>query len=182
MMHILAINGLHRKGNTEAMLKRILDGAASKGARIELVNLREKNVENCRACMGCENTGTCRIQDDFPLIFGKMANSDAVVFGSPNYFNNVSALMKNFIDRMNAHWQDPLLKGKKVVLAMPGGQGEESRGKGMAAFEEFPKICKMKVIGKISPLVDLPAEAQRNPAIMQQCFELGERIGAQKAP
>ena len=120
-MYILAINGSHRKGNTEAMLKKILDGAASKGARIELVNLREKNVENCRACMGCENTGTCRIQDDFPLIFEKMAHAGTVVFGSPNYFNNVSALMKNFIDRMNAHWQDPRLKEKKGCFGNAGG-------------------------------------------------------------
>ena len=175
-MYVLAINGSHRKGNTEAMLKKILDGAASKSARIELVNLREKNVENCKACMGCENRGICRIQDDFPHIFEKMVHADTVVFGSPNYFNNVSALMKNFIDRMNAHWQDPRLKGKKAVLVMPGGYSQESIEKGLKTFEEFPKICKMKVIEKIAPKLDKPQEAEKDEKLMLECFELGKRI------
>ena len=70
--------------------------------------------------------------------------------------------MKNFIDRMNAHWEDPRLEGKKVVLVMPGGQGSESREKGMSAFEQFPKICKMQVVERISPQLDLAKEAQKN--------------------
>jgi multimeric flavodoxin WrbA len=175
-MYVLAINGSHRKGNTEAMLKKILDGAASKGARVELVNLREKNVEACKACMGCENTGTCRIQDDFPLIFEKLARADALVLGSPNYFNNVSALTKGFIDRMNAHWQDKRLEGKKAVLVMPGGYSRESVEKGMDAFSEFPRICKMKVIEKILPVLDKPTEAQQDEKLMQECLEIGKKL------
>jgi len=181
-MKILAINGSHRKGNTEAMLKKILDGARENGAMIELVNLRDRKIEVCKSCMGCENTGSCRIQDDFPHIFEKLARADIVVLGSPNYFNNVTAVMKNFIDRMNAHWQDERLKGKKVVLAMPGGQGKESREAGMQAFEQFPKICKMQVIEKMTEQLDLPQEAQKNEEIMQKCFELGERLAGQKIP
>lgn len=175
-MYILAINGSHRKGNTEAILKRILDGAKSAGAMVELINLREKKIEICRSCMGCENTGTCRIQDDFPRIFEKLARADVLILGSPNYFNNVSGLTKNFIDRMNAHWQDERLEGKKVVLVMPGGYSPESVEKGMRAFEEFPKICKMPAIEKISPVLDKPTEAQLDEKLMQKCFELGEKL------
>jgi len=177
-MKILAINGSHRKGNTEAMLKHILDGAASKGANIELITLREKNVENCKACMGCETTGTCSTSDDFPKLFEKMLHSNVLVLGSPNYFNNVSALMKNFIDRMNAHWEDSRIRGKKVVLVMPGGQGQESREKGMNAFAEFPKICKMTVIERLSPQLDLPQEAQKDGKLMEKCFSFGESLAA----
>jgi len=175
-MKVLAVNGSHREGNTEAILKRILDGAKEKGAVIELVNLREKKVENCKACRGCEEKGTCTIEDDMPKIFQKIAHSDIIVFGSPNYFNNVSALMKGFIDRMNAHWEKPELKEKKVVLVMPGGQGPESREKGMQAFEEFPKICGMKVIEKFLPQLDLPQEAQGNKEVMEKALEIGKRI------
>lgn len=175
-MFVIAINGSHRKGNTEAILKRILDGAKEKGAIIELVNLRDKKIETCKSCMGCENTGTCRIQDDFPRIFEKLARADALILGSPNYFNNVTAIMKNFIDRMNAHWQDERLKGKKTVLVMPGGQGKDSREKGMDAFRQFPEICKMKVIETLSPQLDLPTEAQKDEKLLQKCFELGEKL------
>jgi len=177
-MKVLAINGSHRKGNTEAMLKKILDGAKSKGAVIELINLRDKNVENCRACMACEEKGTCNIQDEFPRIFEKMANADFLVLGSPNYFNNVTALMKNFIDRMNAHWEDPRLKGKKTVLVMPSGYDRESAQKGMDVFAEFPRICKMEVVGKLGPLVNKPTKAQQDSELMQECFSLGERLAS----
>jgi multimeric flavodoxin WrbA len=177
-MKILAINGSHRKGNTEAILKKILDGASSKGAQVELVNLRERNVENCKACSGCEDEGTCNIGDEFPHIFEKLVNADLVVLGSPNYFNNVSALMKGFIDRMNAHWEDPRLEGKKAVLVMPGGYSASSIEKGLQAFREFPKICKMRVVEEYAPLVDKPQEAGENAAIMQECLELGKRIVA----
>ncbi len=175
-MKILAINGSHRKGNTEALLKKILDGAVGTGAKIELINLYDKHVETCKACIGCENNGTCNIGDEFPQIFEKMAIADIVIFGSPNYFNNVSGLMKNFIDRMNAHWEDARLEGKKVVLVMPGGQGTESREKGMRAFAEFPRICKMKIIEKLSPQLDLPKEAINDEKLMAKCLELGKKI------
>ena len=175
-MKILAINGSHRKGNTETILKKILDGVASKGARIELINLYDKNVETCKACMGCENTGTCRIQDEFPQIFEKIVHADILVLGSPNYFNNVSGLMKNFIDRMNAHWQDARLEGKRVVLVMPGGQGKESREKGMNAFGQFPEICNMNVVERLSPQADLPKEAAKDEKLMEKCLELGKRL------
>lgn len=177
-MYVLAINGSHRKGNTEAMLKRVLDGAASKGARIELINLKDKNVEICKACGGCEINGTCSTQDDFPKIFQKVAAADVLILGSPNYFNNVSTLMKNFIDRMNPHWEDPRFKEKKAVLVMPGGQGRESREKGMNAFSEFPRICKMNVIEKISSQLDGPKEALQDQKLLKKCFSLGEKIAA----
>jgi multimeric flavodoxin WrbA len=177
-MKILAINGSHRKGNTEAILKRVLDGARAKGAQIELINLRDQEVENCKACMACETTHSCRIQDDFPKIFQKMANADTLVLGSPNYFNNVSALMKKFIDRMNPHWEDPRLRGKKVVLVMPGGQGGKSAEAGLNAFEQFPKICQMKVIEKLAPKADRATEAQNDPELMEKCFSLGERLAS----
>ena len=175
-MHILAINGSHRTGNTEAILKKILDGAASKEAQIELVNLKDKKVEICKGCMGCEITGTCDITDDFPKVLEKLFRADVLILGSPNYFNNVSALMKSLIDRMNAHWENPILKGKKVVLVMPGGYSPESIEKGMNAFSEFPRICKMEVIEKIMPHLDSPKEAQENKELMQKCYSLGEKL------
>ena len=179
-MKVLAINGSPRNGNTEAMLKRVLDGAKSKGAVIELINLRDKRIEACTGCSGCEATGSCRLTDEMPHVYAKVMQADTLILGSPNYFNNVSSIMKAFIDRMNPYWEDERLKGKKVVLVMPGGQGEKSRNEGLHAFAQFPKICRMKVTEKISPQVDGPREASQDKALMQNCFELGERLVTEK--
>ncbi|MBN2067071.1 MAG: flavodoxin family protein [Candidatus Diapherotrites archaeon] len=175
-MKALAICGSPRKGNTEAMLKRVLDGAKSKGAGIELIRLIDKNILECDGCSGCEGTKSCRISDEMPQIYAKVMDADALVLGSPNYFNNVSSLMKKFIDRMNPYWQDKRLQGKKVALVMPGGYSKESIEKGMRAFEEFPRICKMQVVGKIGEVLENPNEARSNEKLMKQCFELGEKL------
>ena len=179
-MKVLAISGSPRNGNTEAMLKRILDGAADKDASIELVRLHDTRIEECEGCAGCEETGTCRIQDEMPKLYSKTMLADVLVLGSPNYFNNVSALMKKFIDRMNAYWEDKRLHNKKVVLVMPGGQGKKSRQQGMNAFEQFPKICKMQVVERLSPQLDRSNEAQQDKALMQKCFELGEKLASEQ--
>jgi len=113
-----------------------------------------------KGCMGCETTNTCKIGDNFPKLFDKLLKADVLILASPNYFNNVSAMMKGFIDRMNAHWKNPAIAGKKVVLVMPGGYSKESIKRGMRAFEEFPRICKMTVDKKL----------------MQECLELGEKL------
>ncbi len=81
---------------------------------------------------------------------------------------------------MNAYWEDKRLHNKKVVLVMPGGQGKKSRQQGMNAFEQFPKICKMQVVERLSPQLDRSNEAQQDKALMQKCFELGEKLASEQ--
>lgn len=39
----------------------------------------------------------------------------------PNYFDNVSGLAKDFIDRLHPFYKAESLKGKKLILFMAGG-------------------------------------------------------------
>src|SRR3989338_8626738 len=113
-MKVLAICGSPRKGNTEFMLNIILNKITNheKG----LVLLRDKNIENCTGCDICYNKGKdCYIKDDMKELYARLSESDIIVLGSPNYFKNVSGLMKTFIDRTNALVNPPKLKGKKAV-------------------------------------------------------------------
>ncbi len=179
-MKVLAICGSPRDGNTEAMLKSILTGAKSKGAAIELVRLRDLKIEFCDGCGSCEKTGKCRILDEMQPLYRKTLEADTLILGSPNYFNNVSAIMKNFFDRFNPYWENPRLKGKKVVLAMPGGYNRESIEKGLKVFEEFPRICKMEVVERIGSVLEGPREARKNENLMKQCFEAGQKLVVEK--
>ena len=179
-MKVLAICGSPRDGNTEAMLKSVLTGAKGRGAAIELVRLRDLKIELCDGCGSCGKTGKCRIMDGMQPLYRKTLEADALVLGSPNYFNNVSALMKNFFDRFNPYWEDSRLTGKKVVLAMPGGYNKESIERGLKVFEEFPRICKMEVVERIGEVLENPRDAQGNEDILKRCFELGEKLAAEK--
>ena len=179
-MKILAICGSPRRGNTEAMLKRILDGSKEAGAEVELVLLKDKNIKHCDGCMACEATGTCHVDDDMPGILRKVLYADALALGTPNYFNNVSGLMKDFIDRINPYWESEKIKGKKAAIVCVGSEEEGSLGHCRDALIEFAEICKMRVVGTILAQAKTPGEAAQNEKIMQECFELGRKISAER--
>lgn len=113
-MKILAINGSHRAGqNTARLLNLVLEEAAAKGAETELVELSELNIEYCIGCNRCLGKPICKLSDDMDELKHKMLDADGIILGSPDYFGNVTARMKCFIDRTRPlHMTSNQLKGK----------------------------------------------------------------------
>jgi len=103
-MKITAFNGSARgaKGNTHVLVDGFLDGAAEAGAEVENIPLAGKKIKHCRGCFKCwtRTPGACAMKDDMAELLPKFADSDIVVFATPLYVDNVSGLMKNFMDRM----------------------------------------------------------------------------------
>jgi multimeric flavodoxin WrbA len=126
-MKILGINASPKgsKSETLKLVKAILNGAKSKGFKVELVDLCKLNIEYCNACGVCYKKGKCVKRDDFQLLFKKMMAADGLVMGSPNYFRSVTAQMKTMIDRMADAVHCQLLTGKySVNVATSGGPGQ----------------------------------------------------------
>ena len=102
-MKVVAFNGSARKkGNTEAMIRRVFQELEKDGIRTELVQLSGKTLRGCIACMKCyENKDQrCAVSDDdMNFCIGKMLEADGIILGSPTYFTDVSAEMKALIDR-----------------------------------------------------------------------------------
>ncbi len=102
-MKIVVFNGSPRggKSNTHLMVREFLAGARSAGSETEEVFLVEKNIEHCLGCFSCWNRtpGKCVIDDDMSELLPKMA-ADIVVFACPLYVDNVTGIMKDFMDRM----------------------------------------------------------------------------------
>jgi len=101
-MKILALNGSFRKnGNTEVLLKQALMGAESEGAEVEILRLTDYKIEPCRGCGLClfrENV--CQVQgDDVSFIFSKVDGCEGVILGAPCYFLELTAVVKQLIDR-----------------------------------------------------------------------------------
>jgi len=113
---VLAVNGSHRKGkNTALMLKTVLEQLQAAGVETELVELPDYRIEFCRSCNKCLREPRCSIDDDdMTKVLGpKLQEAEGIVLGSPVYWGNVSALMKNFIDRTRwMHMTANLLAGK----------------------------------------------------------------------
>ena len=104
-MKVIAINGSPRKGwNTDTLLKKVLDGAASAGAETEMVYLYDLNFKGCKSCMACKlkkepRPNRCILRDDLTAVLDRIHEADAVVLGSPIYFSEVTGEMRSFFER-----------------------------------------------------------------------------------
>lgn len=113
-MRIVAVLGSPRKnGNTEILVKNLLDGAVSAGADVELIRLADYRIQPCVACGGCEKTGRCVLEDDMQALYEKIDGADRLVIASPIYFYSVTAQTKAFIDRCQAMWSRKYLLGER---------------------------------------------------------------------
>jgi multimeric flavodoxin WrbA len=104
-MKVLAINGSPRKNwNTYTLLEEALEGAKSKAAEIELINLYDITYRGCISCFACKRKGVtldqCATKDDLHPILKKVRESDAFILGSPIYFNCVTGEMRSFMERL----------------------------------------------------------------------------------
>lgn len=175
-MKIVGISGSPRKGNTEWMLRRLLAGAARNGAETELILLRKQNIKTCYGCLSCEaggieRPGVCRIADDMTGLYPRLLAADALVIGTPGYFDMLSGLLKNFMDRTCPIW--PKLAGKPVVgMAV----AEEGVGKAVSNIKTYVDICKMRWVGSVSGLAKGPGEIALNQGVKKRLDRLAVKL------
>jgi len=106
LMKIIAFNGSPRKKwNTATLLEKALEGAASQGAKTEIIHLYDLNYKGCISCFACKTNGgksygRCAVKDDLTTVFRKIDKADAIILGSPIYFGTVSGEMKSFMERL----------------------------------------------------------------------------------
>jgi multimeric flavodoxin WrbA len=102
-MKAVAFNGSPRKGgNTEILLKKVLEPISKAGIETELVQIGGKRVQGCIACYKCrENKDSkCAITTDMVNeCIGKMIEADAIILGSPTYFAGMTSDLKALLDR-----------------------------------------------------------------------------------
>ena len=89
----------------------------------EYVFLHDHNLEFCRGCLTCLSYGEelCPLHDDRDILLEKMAHSDGVIFASPTYAFQVSARMKNFLDRLAFIYHRPRFFGKIYTAIVTQG-------------------------------------------------------------
>lgn len=103
-MKIVAINGSSKgaNSNTNVMVSTFLKGAQEAGADTVHVFLAEKDIKHCKGCHTCwkRGPGQCVTNDDMGEVLGVLGGADVIILASPVYFENISGMLKVFMDRM----------------------------------------------------------------------------------
>ncbi len=141
MKKVVAFVGSARNRLTHGAVRLFLERLQEQGAvDWEIVGLGECNLGTCRGCKLCFEKGEefCPLKDDRDALIAKMEAADGVVFATPNYMFQVSALMKIFIDRLGFCGHRPRFFGKTFTSIV--GQGIFGGGK-IVKYLDFVGAC-----------------------------------------
>jgi multimeric flavodoxin WrbA len=151
-MKVVAFNGSARKdGNTALLVRKVFAELESEGIETELVQLYDKNLRGCIACLKCAETqdSTCSGQrdDGVNAYIAKMLAADGIIIASPTYYANCTANTQALLERAGYATRksgNPLARkvGAAVVAVRRGG--------GIHAFDSINhwfQINEMLVVG-----------------------------------
>jgi multimeric flavodoxin WrbA len=191
-MEILAINGSPRtKGNTSNLIKAVLEGAESAGAKTKEAYLHGLNMKGCMGCLSCrKNHGVCAQKDDLSPYLEAVKTCDGMIVGCPIYMYRISGQMKLFVDRSyslytpkeGGGYNSAVPPGKPFVLIISHGAPDPEQYHrsirwlaGMAG-----KGHGMKEVGRIIHSNSHEIPAARNKALLGKAHALGRLLAGKE--
>ncbi|MCD6404660.1 MAG: flavodoxin family protein [Planctomycetes bacterium] len=189
-VRVLAISTSPRRGgNSEALLDRAVSGALCAGAEVEKVILHDFQVSPCLEKRGCEKTGECVIQDDYPFFYERFLSVDRIIMACPVYFMGVPAQAKALVDRCQCIWMRKYRLKKRIEAT----DGVGRRGylvsagafKSPGTFDCLMKVMKyfyltldMEFAGDVCiDGVDAKGDIEKHPQTLEAAYRLGAAAG-----
>lgn len=116
MKNILLINCSKRKKNTYNLLLQAQENLKRHDFNTEIINLHDYKINFCIGCECCILKGYCVLNDDVNILMEKLKKCDGFIIGSPVYLNNMSGILKTFIDRTCVWFHRSDIAGKPSFL------------------------------------------------------------------
>ncbi|MBO7446520.1 MAG: NAD(P)H-dependent oxidoreductase [Bacteroidales bacterium] len=161
MKKIMVIDGGPRRNmNTASMLESFANGAKEGGAEVKLVRLYDMDYKGCMSCMACKLKGKasniCKFKDALTPVLEEIAEADGLALGSPNYFGEITAQMRAFLERLAFAWlsyNDYSITAPKrmpvVLIETMNGTPERNNDHGYGSMEH----CISQALGQPEKLI-----------------------------
>ncbi len=144
-MKVLIINGSPRPdGNTVIAVNEMVKTFDAEGVETEVVQIGNKDIRGCVACLSCFKTGKCAFDDIVNELAKKFEEADGLVVASPVYYASANGTLISCLDRLfySTHFDKTMKVGACITVARRGGCS--------ATFDELNKyftITGMAVAG-----------------------------------
>jgi multimeric flavodoxin WrbA/putative sterol carrier protein len=197
-MKILAIQGSPRPkaSNTEILLQEFLKGAQSQGGKTETVYLKEREIHSCVGCYTCwaKTPGVCVFKDDMPELLEKVKGCDILVYATPLYNFNMTALTKAFQERLLPLLDPHLIKtgetyrhpqryavDRKMVILSTCGFPEVSHFDGLRQiFRHMERNGGVPIVGELlmpgGELLKQKGMQENVQGVLQTAFRAGVEV------
>lgn len=196
MTKILTINGSPVKNSsTGTLLGKLADGIRenlSEPVENRVIILNDLKILPCQACGESPEPDYCFFKDGIYPIYDYLINCDIVLFGSPVYFDTVSAQAKLFIDRCNclrppdfdtdteAHFKKIIPRKRLGAIVLSGGQrGQfECARKVIAGFFKWVRVSTVGTISYTSQSWKSAGPVTDDKVILDEARRLGRKISS----
>ncbi len=189
---LLGLSGSPRKkGNSDILLNRILDGAAQENITSTHLNLTDIRFQGCIGCERCRKDKICTgLVDGMSVMYNQILSSKGLVLVSPTHNYNVTSWMKAFIDRLYCFynfedvrpraWSSQLAnQGRKAVIAAVCEQESKAdMGFTIEAMKNPLEALGYDIVGELAVFsVFDKARVKKETSAMENAFELGVDLG-----
>ena len=123
-MKVLLINGSPRVGgNTSIALGEMEKIFQQEGIQVETVQVGNKAIRGCVACLSCKQKGKCVFDDGVNELAPKFQEADGLVIASPVYYASANATLIACLDRLfhSTSFDKTMKVGASVACARRGG-------------------------------------------------------------
>jgi multimeric flavodoxin WrbA len=184
---IVAIFGSpRRKGNTAALLNKVVEGARDSGAEVEEIVLRDLKISPCLEIYGCMQAGECAIKDDFQIVRDKILASQGLILASPVFFYAVSSHTKILMDRFQSLWvkkywvdktpQDQqTIKRKGLFISVGATKGKKLFDGMLLSVKYFFDVLDMELWkALLYRQLDFQEDVLKHPEHLEEAYTAGK--------
>lgn len=196
MIKILCISGSPVEDSSTDYILRELSHQISNRlntnkAAIEFIKLNNLKLTSCIACGKIPEKNFCIYDDDISSIYNKIIECDCFLFGSPIYFDSVSAQSKILIDRCNCmrppdyenkiidlDFVKILTKKRPGAIVLVGGEKTwfEGARRTIAGFFKWIEVVNEGLITYGTHDFNTKGEAVKNPQVLEDINNLADQL------